>query len=78
MCAQEEAAAGESFDDHKYPVFRLFLRLYYYSSVHNTFVAVPAMPWVIPGKIRDALACLRSINQGMIFSSVPKRLLRCH
>ena len=50
--------------DHCLRVFRLFLRLHYYSDEHGTFVAAPAMPWTIPDKICDALEALRSIDQG--------------
>lgn len=61
----QDVKSQNTFPDNYLPVFRLFLRLYYYSHEHGTFVALPAMPWTIPGKIQDALDCLRSIDQGM-------------
>ena len=63
-CVQDIKSQHAMVDNYL-QVFRLFLRLYYYSHAHGTFVAVPAMPWTIPDKICDALESLRSIDQGM-------------
>ena len=58
---QSQYASGDNY----LQVFRLFLRLYYYSYAHDTFIALPSMPFTLPGKIQDALDCLRSIDQGI-------------
>ena len=60
----QDTKSQHAMVDNYLQVFRLFLRLYYYSHAHGTFVAVPAMPWTIPDKICDALTSLRSIDQG--------------